>query len=61
MQNSPLESSCVVVALIENFNTSKSLKAFPEKSQALSYDAVLLGVRYANGLTDITFRRLYLL
>jgi hypothetical protein len=28
LQNSPLESSCVVVALIENYNTSKPLKKF---------------------------------
>ena len=31
MQNSPLESSCVVVALIENYSTSKPLKVSPEK------------------------------
>jgi len=35
--NSPLESSCVVVALIENDNTSKPLKD-SEKSQILSCD-----------------------
>jgi len=32
LQNSPLESSCVVVALIENSGTSKPLKVSPEKS-----------------------------
>jgi hypothetical protein len=32
LQNSPLESSSVVVALIENYSTSKPLKVSPEKS-----------------------------
>jgi uncharacterized protein YjfI (DUF2170 family) len=32
-QISPLENSCVVVALIENYSTSKPLKVFPEKLQ----------------------------
>ena len=36
LQNSPLESSCVVVVLIENYSTSKPLKLCPEKSQILS-------------------------
>jgi hypothetical protein len=36
LQNLPLESSCVVVALIENYSTSKPLKVSPEKSQILS-------------------------
>jgi len=31
LQNSPLESSCVVVALIENSSTSKPLKVSPSK------------------------------
>jgi len=31
LQNSPLESSCVVVALVENYSTSKPLKVSPEK------------------------------
>jgi hypothetical protein len=31
LQNSSLESSCVVVALIENYSTSKHLKVSPEK------------------------------
>jgi len=35
LQNSPLESSCVVVALIENYSTSKPLKVSSEKSQIL--------------------------
>jgi len=33
LQNSPLESSCVVVALIENYSTSKPLNVSPEMSQ----------------------------
>jgi hypothetical protein len=28
LQNSPLESSCVVVALIENYSTLKNFKRF---------------------------------
>jgi len=32
-QNSPLESSCVVVAPIENYSTSKALNVSPEKLQ----------------------------
>jgi len=31
LQNLPLESGCVVVALIENYSTSKPLKVSPEK------------------------------
>jgi hypothetical protein len=46
LQNSPLESSCVVVALIENYNTSKPLKVSPEKSQILSCDTVVASERY---------------
>jgi hypothetical protein len=42
LQNSPLESSCVVVALIENYSTSKPLKVSPEKSQILSFDIAVL-------------------
>jgi hypothetical protein len=41
LQNSPLESSCVVVALTEKFSTSKPLKTFPEKSQILSFLTLL--------------------
>jgi hypothetical protein len=41
-----LESSCVVVALIENCSTSKPLKVSPEKSQILSCDAVAANERY---------------
>jgi hypothetical protein len=36
LQNSPLESSCVVIALIENYSTSIPLKDYPEKSHILS-------------------------
>jgi hypothetical protein len=46
--NSPLESSCVVVALVENYSASKPLKASPEKSHILSCDTFLLGVRYVS-------------
>jgi hypothetical protein len=46
LQNSPLESSCVVVALIENYSTSKLLNISPEKSQILSCDAVVANERY---------------
>jgi hypothetical protein len=55
MQNSPLESSCVVVAFIENYSTSKPLKASPEISQILSCDTVLLGVRYVSVIFIIIF------
>ena len=46
MQNSPLESSCVVVALIENYSTSKPLKISPEKSHILSCGTVVANERY---------------
>jgi hypothetical protein len=46
LQNSPLESSCVVVALIENYSTSKPLRVSPEKSQILSLDSVAANGRY---------------
>jgi hypothetical protein len=39
LQNSPLESSCVI-ALLENYSTSKPLKA-SEKSQILSCDTLV--------------------
>jgi hypothetical protein len=35
LQNSPLESSCVVVTLTENYSTTKPLKVSLEKSQIL--------------------------
>ena len=46
MKNSPLESGCVVVAHIENYSTSKPLKASPEKSQILSCDILVANERY---------------
>jgi hypothetical protein len=45
LQNSPLESSCVVVALIGNYSTSKPLKISPEKSQILSCDTLVANER----------------
>jgi hypothetical protein len=41
LKNTPLESSCVVVALIENYSTSKPLKVSPEKSQIFSCDTLV--------------------
>jgi hypothetical protein len=49
LQNSPLGSSCVVVALIENYSTSKPLKVSPEKSQILSCDTLVANERYNGG------------
>jgi len=46
LQNSPLESIFIVVALIENYSTSKPLKVSPEKSQILSYDTVVANEQY---------------
>jgi hypothetical protein len=46
LQNSPLESSCVVVALIKNYSTSKPLKVSPEKSLILCCDAVVANERH---------------
>jgi len=46
LQNLPLESSCVVVAVLENYNTSKPLKFSLEKSQILSCDTVVANERY---------------
>jgi hypothetical protein len=50
LQNSPLEGSCVVVALIENYSTSKPLNLSPEKSQILSCDTVVANERCENGV-----------
>ena len=41
-----MESSCVVVALIENYSSSKPLKFSPEKSQILSCDSLVANERY---------------
>jgi len=60
LQNSPLESSCVVVALIANYSTSKPLKVSPEKSQILSCDTVVANERYIDNFFSILendFRR----
>jgi hypothetical protein len=48
LQNSPLESGCVIVALVENYTTSKPLKVSPEKSQILSCDTVVANERYVS-------------
>jgi hypothetical protein len=48
LQNSPLESSCVVVALIENYSTSKPLNVSREKSQIFSCDTVVANERYVS-------------
>jgi hypothetical protein len=50
LQNSPLESSFVVVALIENFSISKTLNVPPEKkSQFFSFDTLVANERYVVG------------
>jgi len=46
LKNSPLESSCVAVALIENYSTSKALKVSPEKSLILSCYTVVANEPY---------------
>jgi hypothetical protein len=46
LQNSPLESSSVVVALIENYSTSKYLNVSPELSQILSCDIIVANEGY---------------
>jgi len=46
LQISPLESSCVVVAHIENYSNSKSLKISTKKSQILSCHSVVANERY---------------
>jgi hypothetical protein len=46
LQNSPLESCFVVVALIENYCTSKPLKVSPEKSQILGCDTLVANERF---------------
>jgi hypothetical protein len=50
LQNSSLESSCVVVALIKNYSTLKPLNDSPEKSQILSCDTVVANERYVDRL-----------
>jgi hypothetical protein len=46
LQNLPLESSCVIVALTEEYSTSKPLKVSPEKSLILSCDILVTNERY---------------
>ena len=46
LQNLPLESSCVFIALIENSSTSKPLEVSPDKSQILSCDTVVANEQY---------------
>jgi hypothetical protein len=53
LQNSPLESSCVVVALTENYSTSNPLKVSLKKSVILSCDTVVANERYLNTSKDI--------
>ena len=54
LQNSPLESSCVVVALIENYGTPKPLKVPPEKNhKILSCDTVVAHEQYIPNV-DVT-------
>jgi len=48
LQNSLLESSSVVVALIENYGTSKPLSISLEKLQILSCDTVVANELYVD-------------
>jgi hypothetical protein len=48
LQNSPLESSCVVVALIAFNSTSKPSNFPDEKSQILSCDTVVVNKGYVS-------------
>ena len=55
LENSPLESSCVVVALIENYSTSQPLKKFFSFSQChhMSFvDFVVLPPGHGRSVTD---------
>jgi len=45
-QFAKLDSSCVVVALIKSYGTSKPLKVSPEKSHILSCDTVVANERH---------------
>jgi hypothetical protein len=47
LQNSPLESSCVVVALVENYSTSKLPNISPEKSQIFNCDNLVANEKHA--------------
>jgi hypothetical protein len=46
LQNSPLESSCVVVALVENYSTAKLFKVSAEKSHILGSDTAVANYLY---------------
>jgi hypothetical protein len=46
LQNLPLESSCVVVALIERYSTSTPLNVSPEKMKILSCDTLVANERH---------------
>jgi hypothetical protein len=64
LKNSPLESICVVVALVENYSTSKPLKVSPEKSHVLSCDTVVANERHIvllNSFSILSFKGLYIL
>jgi len=53
LQNSPLESSFVFVALTENYSISNPLKFSLEKSQILSCDTVVANERYVQAQNRI--------
>jgi hypothetical protein len=55
LQNSPLESSCVIIARVENYSTSKPLKASPEKLQILSCDTLVANERYIYSISGLSF------
>jgi len=46
LQNLPLESNCVIIALRKNYSTSKPLKVSPEKSHILSCDTLVANGQY---------------
>jgi hypothetical protein len=46
LQNSPLESSCVIIALKVDYSNSKPLKVSPKKSHIFSCDTVVANERY---------------
>jgi hypothetical protein len=55
LENSPLESSRVVVALTENYSTSKTLNISPEISLILSCVTVVVNGRY---LLHVLYKRM---
>jgi len=56
-KNSPLENSCVVIALVENYSISKPLNVFPEKSQILSCDTVVTNKRHVLWIKHVLFEQ----